>query len=286
MPDIEETTIPDLKRFDDINLRASFEPTPTENNMIPNEAVRSIELALMLFDPDEFMPKILRSVDDVADHRSRLRHCTYTNFAVTHLIHLVWKRIHEKRRKNLLYGLQAIKWLLNNRTDRAGPLEPRITDHLFELHALFVFDRLEDIRWCVSAILRDKALRPEQVRWLLEHATESEHVVNRLLRYPQYDPMIADWARATMKSNGLETRRAELLGRLIVDNLPSESGALPPETVLWGIYYSSVSHPVKQQLIERTISLETLEEGLKICLRLQLIEPLRALQERFTSRPS
>jgi hypothetical protein len=72
----------------------------------------------------------------------------------------------------------------------------------------------------------------------------------------KFDLMIAEWARNTIKNKEHEARQAELLSRLIVDQLPPEASILPPETVLWGIYYSSATDAMKQQLIEQTMSLE------------------------------
>ena len=228
----------------------------------------------MAFEPDTFFPKYLKLLDDVAEHRSRLRGCIYSDFAIEHLSSLLWDTIQRKRRKNLIYGLQAIKWILKNREGTGTSIDSTTVDRLFELYQHFVFDRLNDIRWCISVILRDKPLRPSQVRWLVEHQAESEHIVNRLLRYPRFDPVIADWARETLQ------RRSELLGRLIVDSLPPEARRLSPPTVLWAIYYSSAPIDVKDKLLVKCTTAGSVDDVIEICLRLNRPTVLHELRHR------
>ena len=145
-----------------------------------------------------------------------------------------------------------------------------------------MFDRLDEIRWCVSAILKGKPLQPRQIRWLLDHYQESEHIVNRLLRYPRFDPAIADWARATMRTHKLAERMSELLGRLIFQTLPPEAAQLPIPTVLWGIYYSCAESPVKQRLLEQSASVDAVDDLIEIALRLHV----PAILKKFVSEDS
>lgn len=159
---------------------------------MPYTEVERVELALMVFEPAEYFPKYLRTVDDVAEHRHLLEMCDYDDFAIEYLIRLVFDRIGESRRTNLIYGLKAIKWQLYNRSASSPAITAQIVDQLFEIYQRFVFDRLEDIQWCVSAILRDMLLQKDQICWLLDHCKTSDHIVNRLLRYPVFDPLIAD----------------------------------------------------------------------------------------------
>lgn len=245
-----------------------------------NTTSQQLELALMVFEPDTFFPKYLQSLDDVAKHRSRLRLCRYSNLAVEHVATLLWDTINRKRRKNIIYGLRALKWMLNNRGDGTYPIESTTVDRLFELYQHFIFDRLEDIRWCMSAILKDKTLRPSQVRWLIEHQAESEHVVNRLLRYPIFDAAIADWASGMLGARRFKERRSELLGRLIVDRLPLECREFPAATVLWAVYYSCAPINVKSTLIETCAEDVAIEHVIEICLRLELPEVLHKLRNR------
>lgn len=76
---------------------------------MPSIIGEHVELALMTFEPATYFPKYLRSVDDVAAHRSLLRSISYSEFVLEYLADLVWSRVQESRRRNLIYGLNAIK---------------------------------------------------------------------------------------------------------------------------------------------------------------------------------
>jgi hypothetical protein len=247
---------------------------------VPYTVLQSLELALMASEPDIFLPKYLHSVDDVGEHRSRLRSCAYSDFAIEHLADLVWGRINQRRRKNLIYGLQAIKWILRHRISETQELPPSVVDRLFELYQCFVFDRLDKIRWCVSAILKDKMLRDVQVRWLIEQHQASEHIVNRLLRYPQFEPQIASWARFAIDRPEFAERSSELIGRLINNSLPPEADRFSPTTLLWGIYYSSSKHEDKQRLLREVASLDTAHVVIEISTRLGMYGIIRELRDR------
>jgi hypothetical protein len=240
-----------------------------------------VDLALMAFAPATYFPKYLHSIDDVALHRARMRAVPYSEFAVAYLTDLVWHRVHESRRRNLIHGLNAIKWTIRNRDAVAEPIPATTVDLLFELYQHFIFDHLEDIRWCVSSILKDQLLRSGQIRWLLSRHQDSLHIVNRLLRYPKYHPVIATWARGVLEASGLEERRSELLGRLIVDAVPPEADGISTPNVLWAIYYSSSDPKTKQRLLESLASVDDVDELIEICLRLRLPETLLRLRDRL-----
>ena len=243
--------------------------------------VRRIEVALMWSDPGTFFPKYLRSLDDVAAHRRYIRSTPYSEYAVEYLSDLLWVRVSESRRRNLIHGLNAIKSILRNRNAGMGRIPEATVDRLFELYQHFVFDRLETIRWSVSAILKGNLLRLGQIKWLLNHYQESEHVVNRLLRYPAYNPTVADWAREMLVREDFIERRSELLGRLIVDTLPPEAGGMPAPAVLWAIYYSSGEIEAKSRLIREVLSPDSVGDLIDICTRLNLPEVLLDIRDQL-----
>ena len=248
---------------------------------MPYSVRQRIELALMAFEPSTFFPKYLHSIDDVAAHRSRVRATPYSEFAVEYLFDLVWARVHELRRRNLIHGLNAIKWVLRTRNERTTRIPEATVDRLFELYQHFIFDRLDEIRWSVSAILKDKTLRTGQLKWLLSHHEESTHIVNRLLRYPKYHPLVANWARGLLRRPDLAERRSELLGRLIVDTIPPEAKDLPVPSVLWGIYYASAEPETKRKLLDERASFDAVDDLIEICIRLGTPEILVRFRDRI-----
>jgi hypothetical protein len=237
---------------------------------MPYTEMERVELALMVFEPAEFFPKYLRTVDDVAEHRHLLEMCDYDDFAIEYLINLVLTKASDSREPNLIHALRLIQWILGNGSVNDPPPPVNIVDRLFDLYRHFVFSPHNDIRWCVSAILRGKPLQKDQIRWLIAHHEESGHLVNRLLRYPVFDPLVADWARDMLRTHQFEDRASELLGRLISQTLPPEAEQFPTETLMWAVYYSSAAHSIKQDLLQQYASNEAIRDLIIISIRLQM----------------
>jgi hypothetical protein len=248
---------------------------------MPYSVLQQIDLALMPLEPGTFFPKYLRSIDDVATYRARLRATPYSEFVVEYLIDLVWARVHESRRRNLIHGLNAIKWAIRNRNEQSTQIPGPTVDRLFELYEHFIFDRLEEIRWSVSAILKDRTLRTGQVKWLLTHHQESIHIINRILRYPKYHPLVASWARRKLLTQDLADRTSELLSRLIHHSIPREAKDLPKSSVLWGIYYAPVEPETKRKLLAEQASLDALGDLIEICMRLGMRDILIRFREQI-----
>jgi hypothetical protein len=96
---------------------------------------------------------------------------------------------------------------------------------LFEIYKHFIFSEKEDnIKWCVSCIIKDKKLSDEAIKWLVSNQLYSIHIVNRLLLYPCQHPQIKTWAEQVLSQDDLQedlqNRRSELIAILIEKDLP------------------------------------------------------------------
>lgn len=66
-----------------------------------------------------------------------------------------------------------------------------------------------------NRIIKDLSFRQPQEKWLISKAFESEHIMNRVLRYPAKSKTISSWAKNNMNNDELRSRRAELLSRIL-----------------------------------------------------------------------
>jgi hypothetical protein len=114
--------------------------------------------------------------------------------------------------------------------------------------------------------------------------------VNRLLRYPQFDPTVARWARGVLKRGELAQRQSELLGQLIIHKLPPEGKLMPTSAVLWGIYYSNATFDIKRKLLvdrcARSTLFQSVHDAIKIANRLGLPEVLTVIRGRLAWQQS
>jgi len=72
----------------------------------------------------------------------------------------------------------------------------------------------------VNNMLMNIAFSPEEENWLIEHISLSNHILNRVLRYPAKSTIISEWAVGNFENDIYRNRRAELLSWLI-DKTPN-----------------------------------------------------------------
>jgi hypothetical protein len=66
-----------------------------------------------------------------------------------------------------------------------------------------------------NSILMNLCLDPAAEKWLCKNVDQSEHILNRVLRYPIKSKVITQWAQQAATANTYRLRRAELTGWII-----------------------------------------------------------------------
>lgn len=85
------------------------------------------------------------------------------------------------------------------------------------------------IRYSTSHLLAGQKLTDKQIRRLIELAFDSEEFLNRLLRYPEKNELISNWAKYYYEDDRLRNRRLELTSKV----LDIEPDFIPSEQVLY-----------------------------------------------------
>ncbi len=120
-----------------------------------------------------------------------------------------------------------------------------------------------------------RPLSDEQIFWLIEHWQESEHIINRLLRYPYWNEHVANWATMNFSDNYLIERRSEVIGCTICNGTPESFQDEDWETLIWAIYFSRASLSDKENMLIEYFSTDIIDSYIDICLRLGLVKPLQ-----------
>lgn len=210
----------------------------------------------MTLRPTSFLPERVRAVHDIVEYRYYLRDTRCRPKDLDYLIDLILSALADKRRFRQVDCLKVLKRIIKRLyLDRSLP--QRTTDRIFALYRHYIFSHNEDAQWAASVMLKGRLLRDEQIQWLVEHSRESDHTLNRLLRYPKPHPVIRGWAEALFADPAARPdRRAEVLGLLITDSLPPIAADLDSRIVAWAIYYSRVSDDVRTRLLAEALTAE------------------------------
>lgn len=127
---------------------------------------------------------------------------------------------HSKKRISRLSLIDTLRKYLQTKKDRELELESRLL--IFEVFKKSIMEpepvyirHLSDIRAFLNSMLKDQPLTEGEKQWLCDHADESEHILNRLLRYPVKSKVIHDWAAKNYETDRYRLRRAEIVGWII-----------------------------------------------------------------------
>jgi hypothetical protein len=148
------------------------------------------------------------------------------------------------------------------------PLPEAIVDDLFAIYRALILTAREEVQWRLSRILRGQTLPSDAVQWLIEHWDESDHIVNRLLRYPAPNSSIRQWAMDCYQNNCLPSRKSEILALLIDEDIPEFIRHESPDELAWAIFYSRLSKARKVQLIGHLVDRMTSPMLLDLAKRL------------------
>lgn len=236
-------------------------------DMSLQEAIKFLVQHLLIYEPEEFVVGHITTVRDIYHHRSALKTFTGTDQIVSHVAGIIIQAIDNHQRMRTLDCLKVLRALVKQGSPEV--FQPNTIEKLFRIYREFIFRDNDEVQWCVSAILKDKPLSDEAVDWLLKNASESEHIVNRLLLYPTHHPKIVSWAQQVYDDNSLPNRRSEIIALLLSDrDADALAAGNDPNSFLWGVFKSHLPREDKIRLVERHCSFQAFASVVEIADRL------------------
>ena len=227
--------------------------------------------------PERSLPRYIQSAKDIYEYRNLLKQLLLSEYTLNYLLDIVIASLKNKSRIRTLDCLRVIRAVLRN-----NPFGLEISNEairkLFFLHQTFIFHKNEQVCACANVLIKSQRLDDESIAWVIENWEKSEHLLNRLLRYPENHHLIIQWAREIYQSGKLGDRKSEVIGILIGENIPPfiiESGS----SIIWAIYYSKVSDEIKQKLLMENFSIESIESLWKVAIRLKLPKVIEFMQK-------
>jgi hypothetical protein len=199
--------------------------------------------------PEKFLPLSIRNVKGIYDNRYLLKQLLPNDFSINYILDLIIEAVEKNQRLRTLECLKVIKNILRNNPFLYVP-DSNTVSKLFLLFKRFVFHKNDDICSCVNMLIWNRYLKNEEVYWLISNWQRSEHILNRILRYPEINPLIVEWAKDNYQANELTDRKTELSAILIEDKESPFVNKID-EMAIWAIYYSRLPDEAKQnKLIE------------------------------------
>jgi len=252
--------------------------------MSGNRAMQELlEKHLMLFAPETYLPRYIRTARDIYQNRTLLRQLPSNQHTLNYLLDIIIKTVQEGIRFRTLDCLKVVKELVKGRPPELV-LPSDTVDKLFSLYQEFVFHRNEEVQWCVSWFIKSVVLSDDSVEWLISNYRRSEHLVNRLLDYPTRHPRIVEWAEDIWRSGELRNRKSQVIGLLISDEIPAYVNERDNTSLIWAIYYARVPAETKQKLLTEHYSPESIDAFLEVCRRLEYPSVIKSALDRLKQR--
>ncbi len=233
----------------------------------------------MHFSPEKYLKKFVNTTADIFTERHLLKAVSFDNKSIEYIVGIIVEDIAANRRFRRVECLKVLKRIIKNRSsDEAYSKE--LLENLFYLYRHFILVGSEEVQWAVSTYIKDHILNDECIKWLIDNYQESEHIANRLLRYPVRNERVSNWARNVLKSGELRDRISEIIGILIEEEVPSfvqEDNT----TIMWAIYYSKCSKTQKRKLILEHLDYENYLPAIVVANRLEIGEISKDLLQHY-----
>jgi hypothetical protein len=202
----------------------------TTNVQTPEE----LESYLIFFEPRGRLEKLIRTARDIYENRTDLKQIPRSDFSVGYLARIIRDALRTGERFRFGECVKVLRAVIV-----AGDFQQfssATVSDLFEIYRTKILSVSEPVQWCLSRIVRGQVLDESAVDWLLENCEQSEHIVNRLLGYPERHPKVVKWAAEMYAKGKLKDRMSQLLALLIQDSIPPDAGQVDPTTLMWAIF--------------------------------------------------
>jgi hypothetical protein len=207
-----------------------------------------IETYLIFFEPKGHLQRLVRTPRDVYDNRTILKQIPCDEYTVGYIARIILEALHSGKPFRFVDCVKVLRTLIAS----AAPLQfsPSTVEVLFEIYRAKIFSVNEQTQWHLSRIVKGQFLDEDAIGWLLKNWQRSDHIVNRLLGYPERHPMIVAWAREMYAAGRFPERTTDLLAILIDHSVPLLRPDTDPASVIWAIFRSRSDDTTKKRLLK------------------------------------
>lgn len=225
---------------------------------LTSEQFVSLENAYLRHFPTHIPDKLLQDYKSILEYKDLIRYSKPDKRILNQLLDIAIDKINIKQRFQKITFIKLIRCHCDNTF-----IDMKTSDKLFFVFKSLIYEVNETIAWSLSVIIKDIEISQENIEWLIENFESSEHIKNRLLRYPKPNKSIFDWSGIRLKDKDLENRKSELIGLKL--NFDQAFNIKDKNNLLWGIHYSKLPDSKKKELLLIHLTMNNFEELIKIC---------------------
>ncbi|WP_127580503.1 hypothetical protein [Paenibacillus koleovorans] len=243
------------------------------------QRVGELERLQLQYSPKKYMKKFVATTTDIYNERRFLNTVALEHKSIEHVAGILVEELAANKKFRRVECLKILKRMLKNRSSEE-PFGKGLTRQLFALYQQFVLTGSEEAQGAVSFFIQELPLEEEQLQWLIDHDEESEHIVTRLLHYPERNGQVSDWAREVYLSGKLPDRLPEVLGLVIEEEVP-DYVQVDNATLMWAIYHTRCSKGQKRKLILKHLDYEHYAAAVEVARKLNVEEVSKELARYY-----
>jgi len=232
--------------------------------------------------PEQSLPLHIQSVKNIYERRYLLKQLLLSEDTINYLLDIIIEAINNKARFRTLDCLRVLKAILRNNPFGTDLSELTIKK-LFFLHRTYILHKNEDVGACANSLVISRCLDDVSIRWIIANWEKSDHLLNRLLRYPVKNSLISQWAAEIYHSGRLKDRISEVIALLIDENIPTYIKE-NRNTIVWSIYYARIPDNTKQSLLMENFSIEAADSLWKIATRLKFPNVIQFMRQKILAQ--
>jgi len=224
--------------------------TPEQFILLENSYLRHFPTHI----PDE----IFQDYKTILEYKDLIRYAKPDKRILNHILDTVIEKIKSNQRFQKIPFIKLIRRQCDNTF-----IDITTSDKLFFVFKSLINKVNETIAWSLSVTIKDIELSQENIDWLIDNYEISEHLQNRLLRYPYPNKAITTWCNQRLEKKDLHNRLSELIGLKL--NFDNSFTFKDKTSLIWGVHYSKLSDKSKKELLLKHLTVDNFEEFIKIC---------------------
>lgn len=255
------------------------------NQLNSERTNQELESYLILLEPSEALPRLVKSARDIYAYRSALKLLPCKDETINYLAKVILNAIESHQRFRKVECLKVLRTIIRN-SDVIPNLESISVRLLFQVYKNLILTVSEEGQWAASVLIKGQLLEDTEIKWLIQNYRQSTHLLNRLLLYPGYNPVIAAWAEEVYKYHEFPNRETEVIALLIHKGIPLFVDKTDTNQLLEAVSRARIHLAEKEALLKKYARSENLEVLISVSLRLQihslnqfLIREIEKLQE-------
>lgn len=220
--------------------------------------------------------KLILDYKSIIEYKDLIKNSKPDRRILNHLLDIAIEKIKNKQRFQKITFIKLIR----RQTD-PHYIDEKISEKLFFVFQSLITEVNDTIAWSLSVTIKDIELSQENIEWLIDHFKNSEHIQNRLLRYPKPNKAITTWGNQRLKYGELSNRLSELIGLRL--NFDTNFNYKDKRILLWGIHYSKLSDSIKKELLLKHLTKDNFDDLINICEKNSFTDIISQLYNDFTS---